>query len=112
MDKSYKVVTVETIKTGTGKKGPWTLRKVTLEGTEFEPSGFDVVNPGDMVTVSEVQNGDYTNYNYKKVKATVGQPSAVKGSETATVMKTLAVVLLIADKMGIPKEELLEVMEK
>lgn len=112
---SHKVIEIATIKTGRGAKGPWVLREVTLEGTDKKARGFDAVIPGDEVELTEVQNGEYTNTNYKKVKVGGGvSPTAVTGGavETSLAKKQLALLTLIAEQLGVSKELILEVMEK
>lgn len=94
----YKVLTTEVFKQGVSAKNnkPWTIFKVTVEGREGFVTGFDKVNPGEMVTIKEVQNGDYTNYNYEKVKDAPQTTVSSGGSDKTT----LRVVVLMAELLA------------
>lgn len=110
---SYKVNSVAVIKQGSGSKGPWTLREVTLEGSDKKARGFDAVIVGDEVELTETQNGDYVNVNYKKASSSPKSSTTVTGgaADVALARKTLAILVLLAEQMGVDKERLLEVME-
>lgn len=124
----YKVVSSEVKKTGTsnknGKAIPWTLYVLTLEGTDIKPGGFAKVEPGDMIVVKEVKNGDYTNYNYEK--AEVGEVTAPDDGATAPVSaqpastptatgsgadpRALKLLVLVAEQIGVDKNQIMDIL--
>ncbi len=110
--KQYKVISTEFIKNGSGAKGPWTLYKAILEGTDIKPSGFAALQPGDMVTVEEKINGEYTNYNYTKVKA--GASAAPAPSTQPAVSggdpRALKLLTVIAEQIGVEKQVILDIL--
>lgn len=71
-------------KTGTGKKGPWTLYKVTTTDNQ-EPTGFDFVQPGEIIELTQTQNGQYTNLNYAKVDGAAPQAAAPAAAPAANL---------------------------
>ena len=114
----YTVESSSVKKQGVGAKGPWTIYQLKIVGDPQEPTGFDPVNPGDKVTISQVQNGKYTNLNYEKVESQapaaqaqqpattpVGAPAA--GSSDPRVVKLLVV---IAEQIGVDKNQILNVL--
>lgn len=120
------VSTCTVFKTGTGKKGPWTLYKVvTTDGQE--PSGFDLVQPGEIIEITSVQNGQYTNLNYKKVAGAqvaaapaaapytppTAQPAAAPQAvaPAANDPRVLRLLVLIATQVGIPNEQIMGIVE-
>lgn len=106
----YTVASSTVFKQGVGAKGPWTIYKLTLQGDPQEPTGFDQVQPGDKVTLETVQNGQYTNLNYKKVKPVQAAPAATGAPAGSSDQRVLKLLLLIAEQMGIDKEKQLEVL--
>lgn len=121
------VSTCTVFKQGNGKKGPWTLYKVvTTDGQE--PSGFDFVNPGELIELTSVQNGQYTNLNYKKVAGAqvaaapaqapytppTAQPAAAPQAVTPPAgndPRVLRLLVLIATQVGIPNEQIMGIVE-
>lgn len=115
--KQYKVISTEVIKQGTGQKGPWTLYGATVEGSDTKPAGFTPVQPGDFISVEAKQNGQYTNYNYTKVDgAPTASAAPVSAATTPTgdpsLRKMLGVLIALAEQMGVPKERIMEALEK
>lgn len=130
VNQQYPVISATFFKSGSsiGKDGnprTWTMYKAVLQGYNGEVVGFDAVNPGDMVTLEEKQNGQYTNVNYKAVKAgeaqaapaqAQAQPAYVApgaapvaaGNEDKRVLKLL---VLMAEQMAIPAEAIKEILE-
>jgi hypothetical protein len=106
-----KVTSVEVKKTGQGPKGPWTLYNITVDDNESKYiSGFDKVEVGDTVEVSSVQNGEYTNWNYKKPKASKGSTAAPSAGGAADP-RTLKLLVVIAEQVGVEKETVLSILE-
>lgn len=112
-------------KSGNGARGPWTLYTVVLNDGR-EATGFDQVNPGETVEVTETQNGQYTNLNYKKVGGTQaapaaqqqqqqaqpqGQPAATPGVAGTGDPRVLKMAILIAEQIGVSKEAIMEVLQ-
>lgn len=113
---SYKVTGVET-KTGTAQSGknagkPYTLYIATLEGTDIKPSGFEKVEIGDMVDITEKQNGQYTNHNFTKVKeSTVGQGVSGTTYSNNSDPRAVKLLTLIAEQIGVDKQTILDVLD-
>lgn len=117
------VSTCTVFKTGTGKKGPWTLYKVTTQDGQ-EPTGFDFVNPGDAIEVTQTQNGQYTNLNYKKVDGAAAPaaapatspgaaaPAAGQPAAGASDPRVLRLLIVMAEQIGVPNERIMEILEK
>lgn len=111
----YKVISSEVFKQGTGSKGPWAIYQVQLEGYpgNHRITGFDAVQPGQLVTVEATQNGEYTNYNYKIVKG--ASPTATAPSKTTGVAgsdpRALKLLVLIAEQVGVSPDEIAAVLE-
>lgn len=100
-------------KTGTGPKGSWTIWKIEVDGYDSGKSwitGFDKVAQGDKVTIEEVQNGNYTNHNYKKVKTDGEKVQTTSGQPNASDARLLKLMVLMAQQMGIDKNEILEII--
>lgn len=132
MEQQYKVLSATFFKSGqaTGKDGnprTWTMYSVTLEGYNGDVKGFDAVNPGDFVTLESKQNGQYTNTNYKAVKADAAQPAAqgqptyvAPGAPAAApsssverdARRSLELLVRMAEQMAIPAETIKEILEK
>lgn len=108
----YKVLSTEVFKQGVSAKNnkPWTIYKAVVEGRDGFVTGFDKVEPGSMVTIEAVQNGEYTNYNYKAVKNSQAAPSAspASGGSDKTNLRVLVFVaeLLaeIAPQVGLDRD--------
>lgn len=120
----YTVQTATVFKQGQGKRGPWTLYKLTLVGNPQEPTGFDVVNPGDLVTLETTSNTGndgktYQNVNYKKVEGAAAAPAAAATTQAAPATaagnpndskRILKLLTLIATQVGIDNDKILEVL--
>lgn len=115
----YTVATATVFKTGTGAKGPWTIYKLTLVGDAQEPTGFDQVVPGDKVTVTQTQNGQYTNLNYKKVQGAAAAPAAAAPAATApnaaapvagSDPRIMKMLVTIAEQVGVDKNAILDIL--
>lgn len=117
---NYKVLTSEVKKTGSsttknGAQRPWTLYVLTLEGTDIKPSGFEKVQPGDMVSLKAVENVKdgvtYTNHNYEKVDTgtTSQAQTASTGGEDKRVLKLLTV---IAEQIGVDRQQLMDILQE
>lgn len=130
VNQQWKVSSATFFKSGqsTGKDGQprtWTMYDVTLEGYNGSVKGFDAVNPGDMVTLTESQNGQYVNVNYKAVKAGEGQPAAsaapapyvAPGAQPAATApatsdkRILELLVVMAEQMAIPAETIKGILE-
>lgn len=113
-------------KQGTGAKGPWTLYKVmTTDGQE--PTGFDFVQPGEIIELTQTQNGQYTNLNYKKSTMAAApaqvapnpayaQPAPVgAGTPTPTPAgndpRVLKLMVTMAEQVGVPAETIKGILE-
>lgn len=116
---SFTVKTATVFKTGTGAKGPWTIYKLTLENDPQEPTGFDQVQPGDQVDVTQTQNGQYTNLNYKKVEGAAAAAAPAQGAAPASApaasgssdARVLKLLVIIAEQVGVDKDQILEVLQ-
>lgn len=127
-------------KTGVGKKGPWTLYKVVTTDNQ-EPTGFDYVQPGEYIEVTQTQNGQYTNLNYAKAapgaapapapaqpapapaaapapyQAPAAAPAAAPAPVAAAPVaggndpRLLRLLVIMAEAMGVQKEQIMEVLE-
>lgn len=106
-------------KTGQGKRGPWTLYVAKLNDGR-EAGGFDNVQPGDVVEIETVQNGDYTNYNFKKLKdqpAGGGQTAAPAQSNDQPAAggrdpRVVKILVLIAEQVGVDREKVMAILEE
>ena len=114
----YTVESSSVFKQGVGANGPWTIYKLKLVGDPQEPTGFDPVQPGDKVTITQVQNGNYTNLNYKKVDA---QPAAAAPAQQAAAPaaapaagnsdpRVVKLLVVIAEQIGVDKNQILNVL--
>lgn len=117
-------------KTGTGKRGPWTLYKVTTTDGQ-EPTGFDFVQNGETIEITQTQNGQYVNLNYAKVDpATVQQaapaaapapaqapyqaPAAAPAQAapaTSADPRALKLLVLIAQQMGVDQTRVANILD-
>lgn len=118
----YTVETASVFKEGQGVNGPWVIYKLKLSGNPQEPTGFDVVNPGDQVTVEQVEttkNGKtYKNLNYKKVEgaqtAPAAAPSAAPTQDATPAAgndpRVVKLLVVIAEQIGVDKNQILNVL--
>ena len=117
-------------KTGTGKRGPWTLYKVTTTDGQ-EPTGFDFVQNGETIEITQTQNGQYVNLNYAKVDpATVQQAApaaapapaqapyqapaaapAPAAPATSADPRALKLLVLIAQQMGVDQTRVANILD-
>jgi len=118
-------------KTGQGKRGPWTLYKVTTTDGQ-EPTGFDFVNNGETIEVTQTQNGQYVNLNYAKVDPTAvqqapaaapapaaqpayqpptAQPAAAPAPATSADPRALKLLVLIAQQMGVDQTRVANILD-
>lgn len=105
------VKSIEVKKEGVGKKGPWKLYKVVTEDGQ-EPTGFDYVSPGDVIDIESVQNGEYTNLNYKKAKLSAAPAAAPAASGGGTSDKrVLKLLVLVAQQVGVDQQEVMAILE-
>jgi hypothetical protein len=115
----YNVASSEIVKQGVGAKGPWTLYKAKLNGNPQEPVGFEPVQAGDKVTVTQTTNKGYTNLNFKKVAAeaapstgSIAAPTVATTAESSNNDKRVVKLLvLMAEQMGIDKNQILDILE-
>lgn len=121
-------------KTGTGKRGPWTLYKVTTTDGQ-EPTGFDFVQNGETIEITQTQNGQYVNLNYAKVdpaavqqaapaaapapaqapyQAPAAQPVAAPAPAapaTSADPRALKLLVLIAQQMGVDQTRVANILD-
>ena len=118
-------------KTGTGKRGPWTLYKVTTTDGQ-EPTGFDFVQNGETIEITQTQNGQYVNLNYAKVdpaavqqaapaaapapapaayQAPAAQPAAAPAPATSADPRALKLLVLIAQQMGVDQTRVANILD-
>lgn len=118
-------------KTGQGKRGPWTLYKVTTTDGQ-EPTGFDFVNNGEAIEVTQTQNGQYVNLNYAKVDPSAVQqaapaaapaayqppaaqpaatPVAAPAPATSADPRALKLLVLIAQQMGVDQTRVANILD-
>lgn len=118
-------------KTGQGKRGPWTLYKVTTTDGQ-EPTGFDFVNNGETIEVTQTQNGQYVNLNYAKVDPAAVQqapaaapapaaqpayqppaaaPVAAPAPATSADPRALKLLVLIAQQMGVDQTRVANILD-
>ena len=99
-------------KTGTGKRGPWTLYKVTTTDGQ-EPTGFDFVQNGETIEITQTQNGQYVNLNYTKVDPAAVQQAAPAPAAPATSAdpRALKLLVLIAQQMGVDQTRVANILD-
>ena len=114
-------------KTGVGANGPWTLYEVTLADGQ-KARGFTFVTNGQTVELDSVQNGQYTNLNYKVLKdgaapaqnpQPVAQPAYTPPAPAQTIQaptptsdpRALKLLVLIANQMAIDTNQINDILE-
>lgn len=83
------VTAVDDIQRGKGRKGPWARRRVAVNGEWYggflgkDTADAEHVEIGDVVELTTVQNGEYTNYDSLTIIQKAQQAPAAIGSTSA-----------------------------